>query len=125
MGSIAEPLLANGSRKAALKIAKAQQEEAKLTFRQTLLDAGNEVNNALASCQASKAKIDADSMQVEHLAEAVEKIGLMMRYSSTNYLEVLVAQQSLLDAELSLAQEKAALLQACVSLYKAVGGGAE
>lgn len=123
LGSLSAPVFNHGANVAALKIAKARQEEAKLQYRQTLLDAGREVNDALSSCQGAQARIGYDEAQCEALEAAVDKINLMMKYSSTSYLEVLTAQQSLLDAQLSLAQDRSSLFSAYISLFKALGGG--
>lgn len=46
-----------------------------------------------------------------------------MRYTSANYLEVLTAQQSLLNARLTLAQDQASKIQSVIHLYHALGGG--
>ena len=123
IGSLAAPLLNRGIFKAGLKAARARQEEARLQFRQTLIDAGTEVNNALAEYYSAQERIETDSLQCRTLSDAVEKIELMMHYSTTNYLEVLTAQQSLLDSELTLVNDKLALADAWVALYQALGGG--
>ena len=46
-----------------------------------------------------------------------------MRYSSTTYLEVLTAQQSLLNAELTQAQDLFDKVQGIINLYHSLGGG--
>ena len=48
-----------------------------------------------------------------------------MQYTSATYLEVLSAQQSLLNARLTLAQDRIEKIQAIISLYHALGGGVE
>lgn len=48
-----------------------------------------------------------------------------MRYTSANYLEVLTAQQSLLNARLTLAQDRIGKIEAVVHLYHALGGGTD
>ena len=106
IGSLTQPLFNRGANVANLKIAKAQQEEARLLFQQSLLDAGKEVNDALTAWQTAKSQIDISERQVETLTEAVRKTQLLMRYSDTTYLEVLTAQQTLLDAEMALAQRR-------------------
>lgn len=58
LASLTEPLFNRGTLIARRRIAKAQQEEALLAFRQKLLDAGTEVNDALVSYQTSKRKKD-------------------------------------------------------------------
>lgn len=123
IGSLAAPLLNRGIFKAGLKAARARQEEARLQFRQTLIEAGTEVNDALAEYYSAQERIETDSLQCRTLSDAVEKIELMMHYSTTNYLEVLTAQQSLLDSELTLVNDKLALADAWVALYQALGGG--
>ena len=48
-----------------------------------------------------------------------------MRHSSMHYLEVLTAQQTLLDAEQAVAQDKFDEIQSIISLYHALGGGVQ
>ena len=123
IGSLTQPLFNRGTNIANLKIAKAQQEEARLLFQQSLLDAGKEVNDALTAWQTAKSQIDISERQVETLNEAVRKTQLLMRHSDTTYLEVLTAQQTLLDAEMTLAQRRFDRIQAVINLYHALGGG--
>ena len=123
IGSLTQPLFNRGANIANLKIAKTRQEEAKLLFRQSLLDAGKEVNDALTAWQTAKLQTDINTRQVEALREAVRKTELLMRHSGTTYLEVLTAQQSLLDAEMSLLQSRFDRIQGIITLYHALGGG--
>lgn len=122
IGSITQPLFNRGANIANLRIAEAQQEEAKLLFSQSLLDAGREVNDALTAWQTANGQIVITGNQVEILKEAVRKTELLMRYSPTTYLEVLTAQQSLLDAELTALQSRYDRIQSIITLYHALGG---
>lgn len=124
-GSLLQPLFNRGVNKANLKIARARQEEAKLQFRQRILDAGQEVNDALVQWQTARQQIHLDEQEVETLSEAVRKTELLMKHSSANYLEVLTAQQSLLQARLNLAQNQFDRIQGVIGLYHALGGGCE
>ena len=117
------PLFNRGSNRASLKIAKARQEEAILLFEQSLLDAGKEVNDALAEWQTADARIRLDKQQIADLQAATEKTLLLVRYTSANYLEVLTAQQSLLNAQLTLVQDQISKMQGVIHLYHALGGG--
>ena len=119
------PLFNKGTNIANLRIAKARQEEAKLRFEQSLLDAGNEVNDALTAWQTADGRIALDKEQITDLEAATEKTQLLVRHTSANYLEVLTAQQALLNARLALAQDRIGKIQAVVSLYHALGGGKE
>ena len=123
IGSLTQPLFNRGTNIANLKIAKAEQEIAALAFQQKLLAAGSEVNNALVALQTARERLAINSQSVVSLQEAVRKTELLMRHSSMNYLEVLTAQQSLLDVQKSLAQDKFDEIQGIISLYHALGGG--
>lgn len=122
-GSLLQPIFYANANRANLKIAKAQQEESKLAFQQALLNAGAEVNNALTQCQTARAKTDLRIKQIEAMERAVESTELLMQHSSTTYLEVLTAQQSLLSAQLSQIADQFDEIQGVVNLYQALGGG--
>lgn len=123
IGSLTQPLFNKGTNIANLKIAEARQEEAKLQFRQSLLDAGKEVNDALVQCQTSKRLIELGERQITTLHEAVRKTELLMYHSSSTYLEVLTVQQSLLDAQQKQSQYCFDYIQGFINLYHALGGG--
>lgn len=123
VGSLVQPLFNRGQNVANLKVAKAQQEEALLTFRQSLLDAGTEVNSALLQWQTARQRLKFDEQQIASLESAVRSSELLMLHSSQNYLEVLTARQTLLDAELSAVADRFDEIQGVINLYHALGGG--
>ena len=123
--SLFVPLFQSGRNVQQLKMAKSQQREALLTFSQTVLTAGNEVNNALHDYQTLTDKQSLYDSQVEALQRAARATKLKMQYGSTTYLEVLTAQNSLLQAQFTLIANRMQTLQAVVTLYRALGGGSE
>jgi NodT family efflux transporter outer membrane factor (OMF) lipoprotein len=124
LGSLVQPIFANGKLRAAVKQAKAEQEEAKIAFHQAILEAGQEVNDILASRQYAQRAIMLNSQQVEKLTDVLDATEKRMRYDSeVNYLQVLLARQSLLEARLSLLSHRYGLLESTIQLYKALGGG--
>lgn len=124
VGSLVQPLFAQGKLRAQYKIAKIEQESLTLDFRNTLLSAGQEVSDALSSYQTATAKAEKRKLEVEQLEQALEKtLFLFSHGNTTSYLETLTAQQSLLSAKLSLISDKYDKLQAGISLYQALGGG--
>lgn len=125
IGSLVQPLFNQGTNIARLKIAKAQQEEAMLLFRQSLLDAGAEVNNALVQWQTARKRYEIDQKQIVNLKAAIWNTKLLMKHGSANYLEVLTAQQNLLQAELMQASDQYDEIQGVISLFHALGGGTE
>ncbi len=124
VGTLTQPLFARGQLVANLKIAKAQQESALLGFEQALLNAGEEVSNALYQYQAANQQQVSREQQVASLDKACQATEALYRLdSNTTYLETLTARQSLLSAQLSLISDKFTSMQAVVNLYAALGGG--
>jgi outer membrane protein TolC len=123
VASLTQPLFERGKLMAQLAIAKAQQEEAQLAFEQTLLDAGLEVNNSLMQWQTAHQKSAYYVGQVEAANRALKSTKLLMENSSTNYLQVLTAQQSLFSAQLTSIANNYKETAAAISLYQALGGG--
>ncbi len=122
-GSLTQPLFNRGAIIAQLKVSKAQQERARLTFEQTLLEAGSEVNNALMQYQTAQKKSGYYQQQITALQTAAQSTQLLMKHGSTTYLEVLTAQQTLLSASLSQVANRLQEIQGMINLYRALGGG--
>lgn len=123
LGALTMPLLNHGAIKSNLEIAKSRQEQAKLVFQKSILAAGKEVNDALTEWQTAKHQIEKSNLQISILKETVDKTKLLMENTSSTYLEVLTAEQSLLSAEMSLTQNQYSRIEAIITLYKAMGGG--
>ena len=123
IASLTQPVFNRGTNIANLKIAQTRQEEARLLYQQSLLNAGKEVNDALTAWQTAKSQFEINTHQVETLREAVRKTELLMRHSGTTYLEILTTQQSLLEAETNRLQTSFDRIQSIIKLYHALGGG--
>ena len=125
VGSLTQPLFARGQLLGQLKITKAQQEEARLSFEQALLNAGTEVNDALVQYHTARDKAVYFEKQIESLQRAYKSTSLLMRHGTTTYLEVLTAQQGLLNAQLTQVANRFTEIQGVINLYQALGGGRE
>ncbi|MFR9620757.1 MAG: efflux transporter outer membrane subunit [Rikenellaceae bacterium] len=123
VASLVQPIFNRGALRAQVKISKAQQEQALLLFKQSILDAGAEVNNALSSWQSAQERSTYSVAQIEKLEQAVAKTQLLMTHGSVTYLDVLTAQLSLLQSQLSFSTDKFNQAQGVVNLYRALGGG--
>ena len=123
IGSLVQPIFQNGQLVAGLKVAKAQQEQAYNTWQNAVLSAGSEVSNALVLYNSSDEKSKLEQKQIESLTKNVEYTKDLFSMGSSTYLEVITAQQSLLNAELSKVQDDFYKMQAVVNLYYALGGG--
>ena len=125
MGQLTQPVFMRGQLKANLKIAKLTQEDLLGKYAQNVIDAGNQVNEALADCQAATEKHEYYHRQVATLHDAFTGTHELMDNGKASYLEVLTAQESLLSAQLSEAMNMYNGTQALIALYIALGGGAE
>lgn len=123
IGTVFQPLFQRGTLRANLRIAKAGQQQAAIAFRQTIIDAGIEVNDALMAVKSSQAKQENYDQQVKHLDNAVNSTRLLMAHGSTTYLEVLTAQQTLLSAQINRVLNSLARVSNMITLYQALGGG--
>ncbi len=120
LASLTQPIFQNGRLKADLAIRKSQQEEARLQFQQSLLNAGVEVNNALTQAQTYSDKSSLLENQVKALERTVKSTRLLQQNGSSNYLEVLTAQENLLSAQMSQLQNEYNKVAALIALYQAV-----
>ncbi len=123
IGSIVQPIFNAGVLRGQVTISKAKQEQALLQFNQAILDAGVEVNNAMTQLQTAQKRLVLDARQVSILTKAVRSSKLLMQNGSANYLEVLTAQNTLLQAELTESSDRYNEIQGVINLYRAVGGG--
>ena len=123
VGSLTQPIFAHGQLVAGLKVAKAKQEQAFNTWQQAVLSAGSEVSNALVLYNSSAEKAELDGKRVDVLQKNVEMTKQLFNSRSASYLEVVTAQQSLLNAQLAKVQDDFNKMQAVVNLYYALGGG--
>ena len=123
VGSLTQPIFARGRLTANKKIAQLTEEDLKKKYVQTVIDAGNQVNEAMADCQAARDKHSYYHRQVQVLHEAYYGTHELMDNGKASYLEVLTAQESLLSAQLSEAYNMYNGAQAIISLYIALGGG--
>lgn len=123
IGGLAQPVFNKKINTARLKVAQAQQEEALLNFRSSLLNAGQEVQNALFSYDSSGKKIALRQLQLDALLKSVDYTKELLTYGSATYIEVLNAQTSLFAAQLNSVNDRLQQLNAVVTLYRALGGG--
>lgn len=125
IAGLTQPVFGRGVNKARLETAQAQMEQAAYSFRQSLLDAGVEVNNALTLWQTAQKRVELDKKQILNLQAAIWNTQLLMKHGNAEYLEVLTAQKNLLQAELTEAADKYDEIISAVNLYQALGGGYE
>lgn len=123
VGNLTQPIFQNGKLVAGLKVAKAQYEKAYNNWESSILTAGSEVSDALVQYNSSHEKGLLDRQQVEVRKKNVDHTRDLFKMGSSTYLEVITAQQQLLNAEISQVTDDFNKMQAVVNLYSALGGG--
>ena len=124
IAQLTQPIFARGQLTARKKIAQLTEEDLQKKYVQTVINAGNQVNEALADCMAAREKHTYFHRQVQVLNEAYTGTHELMDNGKASYLEVLTAQESLLNAQLSEAMNMYDAAEAVIALYIALGGGA-
>ena len=125
VGSLVQPIFQHGQIVAGLKVAKAQYEQAYNKWKNAILSAGSEVSNALVVYNSAEKKSKLEAKRIATLKQNVEDTKQLLNQSNSTYLEVITAQQNLLNAELSKVTDDFNKMQAVVNLYQALGGGAK
>jgi multidrug efflux system outer membrane protein len=122
-GNIAGPLFEGGLLKAQLRQARASWDESRFQYQSTVLNAFQEVSDALVSRQELAQEREEQSRAVTAYQEAVKVANQRYRGGQANYYELLQEQQLLFPAQNALTQTVLNQLLATVQLYKALGGG--
>lgn len=125
LGSLTQPIFNHGKIVANLKVSKAEEKIAQMNYQQAILNAGEEVSNALFLYETASKKMTEHKAQVEELTKAVEYTQDLFHSGSASYLEILTAQQSLLNAQLNEVSDTFQRMQAVINLYESLGGGRE
>ncbi|MCR4772901.1 MAG: efflux transporter outer membrane subunit [Prevotella sp.] len=123
VGSLTQPIFQHGQIVAGLKVAKMKYEQSYNSWQNSILSAGSEVSNALVLYNSSDEKSKLEEKQIAVLKKNVEDTKLLLSSAGSTYLEVITAEQSLLNAELSKIADDFYKMQAVVNLYYALGGG--
>jgi multidrug efflux system outer membrane protein len=121
--SLSQPIFQGGRLEGELERTKARRNELVEIYRQTLLTAYREVEDALAlGSQAARRREDLQ-MSVDSARQAYELGRERYLAGATDYQTLLNVQRSLLNAQDSEVQAHVDVLTASVLLYKALGGG--
>ncbi|WP_338395249.1 TolC family protein [Fulvitalea axinellae] len=125
IGGLTQPIFMTRKLRTQKEIADSQRREALLDFQKTLLEASTELSNLMESYGAYQRSLLELRRQEEHLSRAFVIAEQLMEYGNATYLDILTAQEALLNVQLSLIQAESNRLQTLVGIYRAVGGGVE
>lgn len=123
VGGLTQPIFNGRQIRTQYEVAQAQQEQAKLQFRQALLNATREVSDALYSYEIATEKLEVKQNELDAYDLATGYSEELLDNGLANYLEVLTARENALNSSLDLINTRYSQLQAIVNLYTALGGG--
>lgn len=123
IGGLTQPIFNKRQIRTQYEVSQAQQEQAYLDFRLTIITASKEVSDALYNYEAATEKIEVNQKEFEAYNLATNYSEELLDNGFANYLEVLNAQENALNSSLNLINTKNNQLQAIVDLYEALGGG--
>lgn len=125
VASLTQPIFNRGKLISNLRVSKDEEQIALLNYKQTLLDAGQEVNDALFAVSSAQRSLESQQKQCQELERTVTTAEALYRTGNATYLELLTARQSLLSARLNVVSDSFSKCQYIISLYNALGGGCE
>ena len=117
------PIFDAGKRKSFVEIEKARTEQALNAYEQSILQALQEVEDALAGIRWYREELAAREFQLDAAQSASNLSWARYNGGVTSYLEVLDSDRSLFDAQLAASEIRRRELVSIVSLYRALGGG--
>lgn len=123
VGGLVQPVLNGRKIRTQFEVSKAQQEQALLNYEKALLTAGQEVSDALYTYEATTDKIKLKEKEYQAYQLATDYSEELLNQGLANYLEVLNAQENVLNSQLALVNNKYLQLNSIVNLYQALGGG--
>lgn len=125
VASLTQPIFNRGKLISNLRVSKDEEQIALLGYKQTLLEAGQEVNDALYAVSSVRRTLDSHRKQCQELERSIVTAEALYRTGNATYLELLSARQALLSARLNVVTDGFTYCQSVISLYNALGGGAE
>lgn len=124
VASLTQPIFNRGKLISNLRVSKDEEQIALLEYKQTLLEAGQEVNDALYAVSSVRRTLDSHRKQCQELERSIVTVEALYRTGNATYLELLSARQALLSARLNVVTDGFTYCQSVISLYNALGGGA-
>jgi outer membrane protein, multidrug efflux system len=122
-GAVTLPIFTAGGISGQVKQAEAQQQQALFEYQKAIQAAFQEVADALVSLQKTRDQLVVQGREVDALRTYSHLARLRYEGGYTSYIEVLDAERSLFNAQLSYAQTQGVVFTSTVSLYQAMGGG--
>lgn len=122
-GELVAPLVNKNAIIAEYKNSNAKQIQAAYEYEQSIINAYTEVSNQLSNIDNLDKNYQLKKKQVDSLVQSIEVANQLFLSARADYLEVLLTQRDVLDAQKELIETKQKQISAMVDLYKSLGGG--
>lgn len=123
LGGLTQPIFNQRRIRTQYEVSQSKQEIARLNLEKSLLTASREVVDALFTYQATVEKEKIQTKELEAYQKAFDYSQDLLNNGLATYLDVLTAQESTLNTQLTLVGTKLTQLTSMVELYRALGGG--
>jgi multidrug efflux system outer membrane protein len=121
--SLTQPVFEAGGLRAGMRLARAQEEQLLLTYKQTIIGAFQQVADGLVAYQKDR-EFREQQEQLTSAAQDADRLSkILYQHGGASYLQVLTSETNSFAAELNLAQAQLNERLALVQLYNALGGG--
>lgn len=117
------PIFQGGRLMGTLALTKARHQEIAIRYRQTVLTAWHEVDDAVTAYRAEQARDEQLGIAVDNSRVAFKTAQQRYAHGASTFLSVLIAQRDMLASENALTRSRTDVSIAMVKLYKALGGG--
>jgi outer membrane protein, multidrug efflux system len=121
--SVSQPVFEGGALRSGLRLARANWQEAVLSYKQTVQDALEQVSNSLVASKKDREFREQQELLTQAAQQTDQFSEVLYRNGGASYLQVLTSETNYFSAELNLVQAQLNERLALVQLYQALGGG--
>ena len=121
--SVSQPVFQGGALRSGLRLARANWQEAVLSYQQTVQSALGQVSDALIASQKNREFREQQDLLTQAAQRSDQFSQVLYKHGGASYLQVLTNETNYFSAELNLVQAQLSERLALVQLYQALGGG--
>jgi outer membrane protein, multidrug efflux system len=121
--SVSQPVFQGGALRSQLRLARANWQEAVLSYQQTVQNALEQVSNSLVASQKDREFREQQELLTQAAEQTNQLSEVLYKNGGASYLQVLTSETNYFSAELNLVQAQLNERLALVQLYEALGGG--
>jgi outer membrane protein, multidrug efflux system len=121
--NVSQPVFEGGALRSQLRLARANWQEATLSYKQTVQDALEQVSNSLVASQKDREYREQQELLTQAAQQTDQLSEVLYKNGGASYLQVLTSETNYFSAELNLVQAQLNERLALVQLYQTLGGG--